>query len=355
MKKHLIAVAALSAMSGAVFAQSSVTLYGALDVSVAYGKNVSGSKSATYVNDSAIQSSLWGLKGTEDLGGGLKANFNLQGDVAMDTGALPTSGEIFRREANVSLVSADMGELRIGRTLSPAYVNSQGGVILPGNSIGVSTALATGYAADIFTKNAVTYYSPSMSGVKATVQYAFGERADGTKAANANRKAAASVVYTDGGLRAGVGAEEVLGNDAKTTRRYYNANAQYALGDLKFGGGLYWVHKGGSTVSTANAGDVTQVQNSSHGFILSAGYQVDQGLIVGATYVDNSLDSSLLNFTARQALSKRTVLYAIAALADNGNKGVKFTPLFSNISNSASGVGADRKAGALALGVIHAF
>jgi predicted porin len=351
MKKHLIAVAALSAMSGAVFAQSSVTLYGALDVSVAYGKNVSGSKSATYVNDSAIQSSLWGLKGTEDLGGGLKANFNLQGDVAMDTGAANT--EFFRREANVSLVSADMGELRIGRTLSPAYVNSQGGVILPGNSIGVSSAVALGYSQDIFTKNAVTYYSPSMAGVKATVQYGMGERADGTKSANANRKAAASVVYTDGGLRAGVGAEEVLGNDAKTTRRYYNANAQYALGDLKFGGGLYWVHKGASSGSTVDATYVAQGVPSSHGFMLSAGYQVDQGLIVGATYVDNSLDSSLLNFTARQALSKRTVLYAIAALADNGAKGVKFSPLFSNIS--AAALGADRKAGALALGVIHAF
>jgi predicted porin len=347
MKKHLIAVAALSAMSGAVFAQSSVTLYGALDASIAYGKNVTGNKSATYVNDSAIQSSLWGLKGSEDLGGGLKANFNLQGDVAMDTGA--ANAEFFRREANVSLVSADMGELRVGRTLSPAYVNSQGGVILPGNSIGVSTAVALGYAADIFTRNAVTYYSPSMAGVKATVQYAAGERAGTTY--HSARKMASSVTYTDGPLRAGLAGEQVTGLDGKTTRRYYNVNGQYALGDLKFGGGLYWVHRGGSTSGNA---DVSQgTTPSSQGFMLSAGYQVDQGLIVGATYVDNSKDSSLLNFTARQALSKRTVLYAIAALADNGAKGVKFTPLFSNISTAA--LGNDRKAGALALGVIHAF
>jgi predicted porin len=352
MKKHLIALAALSAMSGAVFAQSTVTLYGALDASVAFGKNAVGKKSATYVNDSAIQSSLWGLKGSEDLGGGLKANFNLQGDVAMDTGA--ANAEFFRREANVSLVSADMGELRIGRTLSPTYVNSQGGVILPGNSIGVSMALGMGYGADIFTRNAVTYYSPSMAGVKATVQYAPGERAGTT--ANSARKTATALTYTDGPLRAGMAAEEVLGLDGKTGRRHYNVNAQYALGDLKFGGGLYWIHKGKSTTapsaSLPNA-DVVQVPPSSHGFIVSAGYQVDQGLIVGATYVANSMDSSLLNITARQALSKRTVLYAIAALADNSTKGVKFTPLFSNISGSATAYNSN--AGALALGVIHAF
>jgi predicted porin len=354
MKKHLIAVAVLSALSSAAFAQSSVTLYGALDASIAYGKNVTGSKSATYVNDSAIQSSLWGLKGTEDLGGGLKANFNLQGDVAMDTGA--ANAEFFRREANVSLSNADMGELRVGRTLSPAYVNSQGGVILPGNSVGVSSALAMGYGADIFTRNAVTYYSPVMSGVKATVQYAFGERAGTT--ANSARKVASSVTYTDGPLRGGLAAEEVTGLDGKTSRRHYNVNGQYALGDLKFGGGLYWVHKGGSTTAASTAlpaADVGQSIPSSHGYMASVGYQIDQGLIVGATYIGNSRDSSLLNITARQALSKRTTVYAIAALADNGTKGVKFTPLFSNISNSATGVGAGRKAGALALGVIHAF
>ncbi len=352
MKKHLIAVAALSALSSAAFAQSTVTLYGALDASVAYGKNAVGKHSATYVNDSAIQSSLWGLKGSEDLGGGLKANFNLQGDVAMDTGA--ANAEFFRREANVSLSSADTGELRVGRTLSPAYVNSQGGVILPGNSIGVSMAVGLGYGADIFTRNAVTYYSPVMSGVKATVQYAFGERAGTTD--NSDRKVATSVTYSDGPLRAGLAGEEVLGLDGKTTRRYYNANGQYAFGDLKFGGGLYWLHKGGSTTAVAatlpNA-DVVQVPGSSHGYIASVGYQVDQGLIVGATYLGNSRDTSLLNITARQALSKRTTVYAIAALADNGAKGVKLTPLFSNISGSAAAY--NSKAGALALGMIHAF
>lgn len=67
MKKTLIAVAALSATAGA-FAQSSVTLYGILDASVGYVNkaNLEG-KSATYMNDSALQSSYWGIRGSEDI------------------------------------------------------------------------------------------------------------------------------------------------------------------------------------------------------------------------------------------------------------------------------------------------
>ncbi|MEY4766382.1 MAG: hypothetical protein RI907_3055 [Pseudomonadota bacterium] len=343
MKKHLIAAAALIATTGA-WAQSTVTLYGALDASVAYIKNAAPGQSATYVNDSAIQSSLWGLKGSEDLGNGMKANFNLQGDVNMGTGA--ANAEFFRREANVSLVDADYGELRVGRTLSPAYVNSQGGVILPGNSIGVTSALAMGYAADIFTRNAITYYSPVMSGVKATVQYAAGERAGTT--ANSARKTAFSLTYADGPARAGLAGEEVLGLDGKTTRRHYNVNGQYSLGDIKLGGGLYWVHKGASASGNA---DTAQGKLSSHGVILSAGYQFDPALIAAVTYNSNSLGSKLLNVTVRQALSKRTTVYALLGQADNSTKDVKFTALWGDNTTAVY----NSKQTALALGMIHAF
>jgi predicted porin len=359
MKKTLIALAALSAAAGAM-AQSTVTLYGALDVGVAYGKNVNATgKSNTYLNDSAIQSSLWGLKGSEDLGNGLKANFNLQGDVAMDTGALPRSGEIFRREANVSLVSADIGEVRLGRTLSPAYVASLGNQIIPQNSIGVSTALAMGYGGDIFTKNAVTYISPNMSGITGTFQYSFGERIDGTGTNpasgagtgpnDANRKVAGSVLYVAGPLKAVLGGENVEGRDGKTSRRWYVANAQYSIGDFRLAGGLAWLHKGASALS-ADA-DTVQVPVSSHNVSLGVGYQFNQQALLTATYVSNNRKSSLFNITGRYALSKRTALYGLAAIADNDKSGaVNFTPLFSNISGVTN-----KKQGAIQAGVIHAF
>ncbi len=356
MKKTLVALAALSAAAGAM-AQSTVTIYGALDVGVAYAKNVNNAgKSNTYLNDSAIQSSLWGIKGSEDLGNGLRANFNLQGDVAMDTGSGPATGEIFRREASVSLASASMGEIKLGRTISPAYVASLGNQIIPQNSIGVSTAVALGYGADIFTKNAVTYYSPDMAGLKATAQYSFGEVEGESKA---GRKIAGSLIYGAGDLKAALGGEQVTGTDGELSRRWYNVSAQYSLGDFRLAGGLYWFKKGDTTTSAGDTGNAAA--DSSHGWSLGAGYQFNQQALVAVTYVDNSLESSLLNVTARYALSKRTALYALAARSDNGTKNVNFTPLWSSVVGgpynplTAKGGTVDKKQGALQIGVIHAF
>jgi general bacterial porin, GBP family len=77
MKKSLFALAALTAFAGAAQAQSSVTLYGILDTGVAYNNNASTAGSSTAAVDGILNTSRWGFKGTEDLGGGLKANFVL--------------------------------------------------------------------------------------------------------------------------------------------------------------------------------------------------------------------------------------------------------------------------------------
>ncbi|OGB02779.1 MAG: hypothetical protein A3G29_02545 [Burkholderiales bacterium RIFCSPLOWO2_12_FULL_64_99] len=355
MKKTLIALAALSATAGA-FAQSSVTLYGILDASVGYvNKANTAGKSTVYMSDSALQSSYWGMRGSEDIGGGLKVNFNLQSDVRTDTGA--GNADFFRREANVSLVSATYGELRLGRTMSPTIANAQGGVVTPGNSIGVSAAAATGTAADFFTKNAITYYSPVMSGVRATLQYSPGEVAGDS---GAGHKMAASLVYTNAALRLGAAAQQVEGTDGETSRTWYNVNGQYTWGPFKLGAGWYKVDQGDTTDTTATNADVGRATASngtatipvpsSHGYNLSVGYQVNPQAIVSATYVHNNQDSSLLNLQARYALSKRTTTYAMLAMADNGTKGVNFTPYMFAVSGIA-----DKKQSALVLGVIHAF
>ena len=96
MKKSLIALAVLAA-SGAAMAQSSVTLYGRLDASVASVKTETtgavpvASITQTGVNESNLNSTFWGLKGTEDLGNGLKANFKLESRFSIDTGAIASA------------------------------------------------------------------------------------------------------------------------------------------------------------------------------------------------------------------------------------------------------------------------
>ena len=146
MKKSLFALAALGAFAGAAQAQSSVSIYGNLDYNV-ISDNVNGN-SNLYSGTSNNSTSLWGLKGSEDLGGGLKMGFDLKSEIGMTTGqtgnasnaqatnavagsstsgvtastipaAAPVltgqTGQLFNRGANFFLSSNSLGELKFGR------------------------------------------------------------------------------------------------------------------------------------------------------------------------------------------------------------------------------------------------
>lgn len=115
MKKSLIALAVLGSFAGAAAAQSTATLYGKIDVG--YGVGNGGTYEKSQGNDSKFQqwgnsrtTSRWGLKGSEDLGNGLKAYFNLESKIAPETGA---SGS-FDRAAIVGL-SGSFGAIQAGR------------------------------------------------------------------------------------------------------------------------------------------------------------------------------------------------------------------------------------------------
>lgn len=117
-EKSLIALAVLAA-SGAAMAQSSVTLFGIVDTGVSYVDNASGSDAKYGVHSSGNATSRLGLRGTEDLGGGLKAGFWLEGEIFGDNGN--ASGFDFKRESTVRL-SGNFGEVRLGRETTPLSV-----------------------------------------------------------------------------------------------------------------------------------------------------------------------------------------------------------------------------------------
>ncbi|MES2945632.1 MAG: porin, partial [Pseudomonadota bacterium] len=127
MKKSLIALAVL-AVSGMASAQSTVTLYGLLDTYV--GSIKSGGTTQTVVNSGGIQTSRFGFKGSEDLGGGLKANFLLEGGINTDTGA--SRGNLFGRQSYVGL-SGGFGEVKIGQMWT-AYDDQVGAAIAAFNA-----------------------------------------------------------------------------------------------------------------------------------------------------------------------------------------------------------------------------
>lgn len=113
--KHIIAAAGLTAICATTgaWAQSSVTLYGSLDAGVAYISNVHGS-SEWMEEQGNMQPDRWGLKGVEDLGGGLKTVFQLENGFRTTTGAMVTTGTLFNRQAFVGLSSDQIGTVTLG-------------------------------------------------------------------------------------------------------------------------------------------------------------------------------------------------------------------------------------------------
>jgi predicted porin len=118
MKKSLLALAVLGAYAGVASAQSSVQLFGTLDVGVKYIKN-SGRDKAISEETDGINSSEIRFQGVEDLGGGLKAGFNIRSGINPDTGT-SNATKFWNRRATVSLYS-NAGELRLGRDYVPTF------------------------------------------------------------------------------------------------------------------------------------------------------------------------------------------------------------------------------------------
>jgi predicted porin len=141
MKKLVIAAAVLGAFAGTAQAQSSVTLFGVVDTNITH-INASGNPegSRTFEDNSGINSSRIGVRGTEDLGGGLKAGFWLEAGINSNNGSGSTTslgngaafpgtatgggGLTFNRRSTVSLIGDRWGELRLGRDYVPTFWNA---------------------------------------------------------------------------------------------------------------------------------------------------------------------------------------------------------------------------------------
>jgi predicted porin len=114
MKKSLLALAALGTFAGAVQAQSSVTLYGIVDAGLAFNNN-SGGHQLYAANAGNLQGDRWGLRGSEDLGGGLSALFVLENGFNAFSGKLGQGGDEFGRQAYVGIGSTQFGTVTLGR------------------------------------------------------------------------------------------------------------------------------------------------------------------------------------------------------------------------------------------------
>src|SRR5690349_21044336 len=119
MKKSLLALAVLGAFAGVASAQSSVTLFGIVDVNLRYVKN-GDDRAQKQLGTDGINSSRLGFRGVEDLGGGLKAGFWIEGAISPDVGT--SGGQTWQRRSTVSLLG-NFGEVRLGRDYTPTFWN----------------------------------------------------------------------------------------------------------------------------------------------------------------------------------------------------------------------------------------
>ena len=198
MKKSLLALAALGALAGAASAQSSVTLFGVVDVNGRWLNNNSVKQYS--LSQDGLQSSRLGFRGSEDMGGGLRAGFWLEGTINPDTGTQPlasvngglnNAAGTFTRRATVSL-SNEWGEARLGRDKTATYLNTEIFDPFGDAGIGAASNLTTrappvptggGYSTEKRANNMVAYFLPAgiAGGLYGQVQVAAGENVNGQK------------------------------------------------------------------------------------------------------------------------------------------------------------------------------
>src|ERR1700687_817666 len=173
------AILAMGAFAGAAHAQGSVTLYGIADSGLLFNNNVKGAKQ--YALSSAT-SSRWGLLGAEDLGGGLKAIFDLENGYPIGTGWLGQGGLLFGRKAFVGLKSDTYGTLTAGRQYSAsndATASFASGADWAASGLGYGTRAGDVDNVDTSNRiqNSLKYQSPNYRGLTVGLLYSFGGQA----------------------------------------------------------------------------------------------------------------------------------------------------------------------------------
>ncbi|MGN8063418.1 porin [Ralstonia sp. 22111] len=197
MKTRLFVALASCAVTAPAFAQSSVTLYGVLDEGLNYTNNVGG-HSQVAMASGFPHGSRWGLKGSEELGGGVKTIFQLENGFDVDTGRAFQGGLLFGRQAYVGFSSSNAGTLTVGRQYDSVvdYLaqTSAGGTW--GGYMFAHPVDNDNLINSFRTNNTVKYTSPTLDGVKFGATYSF---SNDTGFSN-NRLVSVGGQYTVGGL-----------------------------------------------------------------------------------------------------------------------------------------------------------
>ena len=382
-KKSLAALAVLGAAAGYASA-ADVTLFGVVDTGLIYTHQSFDDSKEADVNkfsmDSGVSSaSRFGLKGTEELGNGLKVGFKLENGFQSDSGALKSEKRIFDREASVSVYS-DFGTLSMGRM---GGVGSGAGtydlVLATADAFDGGDNNVFGFATSDRYDNMVTYQTPKFAGLQATVQYSFNEDSveetarEGSSAVN--RYASAALTGDFGALQTVLAYEfqnyQSFGTDVNPSVE--DGHTVYLGGNYDFGVtrlfAMAQYFKGLSATQLTAIADETRAETADNMWSDGAkGYGLHLGTVTpvfggdftaGLYFVDakfqnganaanqNDADLSYYGAALRYGypLSKRTTVYT----------GVGYGVSKLEFNNNGQDVEAKNQVGQAYLGLTHMF
>jgi GBP family porin len=328
-------VAALSGVfATAAHAQSSVTLYGLIDAGITYTNNQAG-HSNWKATSGSVNGSRWGLRGSEDLGGGLKAIFTLENGFNIMNGQNGQGGREFGRQAFVGLASDQFGSVTLGRQYD-SVVDFLGPLALTGTQYG-GTQFAHPFDNDNLdntfrVNNSVKYTSANYGGFKLGAMYGFSNEAGGFAD---NRAYSFGASYNYGPLNVAGAYMQINNPGSANTNGALSLDNPFVAGRQRiFGGGLSYAF-GPATVgfvySQTMLDNAVGINGSATGgaaipftdghvrfsnYEVNGRYNLTPALsIAGAyTYTDSRIDGvnpkfHQVSLQTAYALSKRTDVY----------------------------------------------
>jgi predicted porin len=373
--KFTLGAIALALAAPAAFAQSSVTLYGIVDLD---GQYLSGHSKQVLVTSGGQSGSRLGFKGTEDIGSGYYVDFVLEGGINIDTGGSAQGGQLFGRQAFGAL-RTPFGTASAGRQYSSIYTQTGDFSEFSNVSLGATTAVIGGFAggyepirgsannaatstptgaevngSPARVNNSFRYTTPTFAGLKGSFLYGAGEVTGDTKG---TRLFDYSVRYTNYGLDAFVSYVDDKAGDATATPNLKSAvgvitaSAAYTIGDFKIEGGYLSVD------------DKRPADQDGKGFWVGGDYRIGQNLI-RAQWVENDPNKNNLNLGKTNAygvgyefdFSKRTDLYTSFTRFENDKSpSGTFVGRIGAAVPAGLTIATDRSVSEFVLGVRHSF
>ncbi len=321
MKRTLLVTAVAALCASSAFAQSSVTIYGRLNVTA----------EATELNDVKIKklnnnASRLGFKGTEDLGGGLKAGFVLEHGFSPDTG-LPAAS-FWGRQSEVNL-SGGFGTVRLGNFTSEAYYATSDYIGMHNHETGSSSDALYAYIGR--NTNKIGYRTPAIGGLTVDAAVSAGE--GGGRARNYD----VAVNYGAGPLHIGLGYEKADGN-----AKQFAISGLYEMGSLIFGAMVQRDTDG----IPGGLGNRTNFRGSVAYIFGANELHLNIGKAGDYSKVKNS-DATQMTLGYNYNLSKRTKVYGYYTVVNDSKAGLYTAGVRAN--------GKDGESSSLAAGIRHNF